>query len=214
MGLFGRAWARYRRRKSVRGIVIDFALLVVVIVLAVAPLRRGVLTYALRVVAAQPDAYEHILFASPADSFVVRTPCGADTTIHFPPARPTLINVASVWSPQSRAELKSLNKAASLWPQISFLVIVSSDEADDMARYLARKKYTSLRLLTVDDDSEAAEEKSDEARAGLRNDVINSIPATILLDANGQVVIKKLGSAKWTGKRVEAIYSDVVSGGR
>ncbi len=210
MGAVSRAWRRYRGRKTRVGIAVDFAFLVAVIVVAIAPLRRGLMTYILRCAASQPEVYEQLVFVGASDSIEATTPTGADTTLRFPPQRPTLINTASVWSAQSRAELRSLNIAAGEWTGINFYVLISADEADDMAKYMRRKKYTNLRMLVLhdneDDDAEIFDDGVDEPSIGLVADMRNSIPATLLVDRDGKVIIKKLGAAKWTGRRVEAAY--------
>ncbi len=210
MGAVSRAWKRYRGRKTRIGIVIDFAFLFAVLILAIAPLRRGVMTYILRCAASQPDIYEQIVFVGANDSILATTATGADTTLRFPPGRPTLINTASVWSAQSRAELRSLNIAAERWTGIDFYMLVSADEAEDMTKYMRRKRYTGLHMLIVrdneDDEAEIFDDGVEEPSTGLVADMRNSIPATLLIDRDGKVIIKKLGAAKWTGRRIEEAY--------
>lgn len=211
MGVVGRAWARYRARKTRKGIVIDFAVLIVAVVLFVAPLRRGVLTYTLRCLLAQPQPYEALTYAQPADSIVAQTPAGADTTLHFPPPGPVVVNSADPWSAQSRAEMRSLNQAAAQWPDVRFYVVTEVDLLADMARYAARKGYTSLHILGHR-ATNSETEISDWTEAGERrlvDELLNSIPATLLLDSDGQVVVRKFGAAKWTGGRIDDIFRQV-----
>lgn len=211
MGVVGRAWARYRARKTRKGIVIDFGVLIVAVVLFVAPIRRGFMTYTLRCVLAQPQPYEALTYAQPADSIAALTTAGADTTLHFPPAGPVVINSADPWSAQSRAEMRSLNIAAGQWPAIRFYVITDADDMADMARYMSRKGYTDLHLLghrATDSETEISEwDEATERR--LVDELLNSIPATILLDSDGQVVVRKFGAARWTGKRIDSIFRKV-----
>lgn len=205
MGVVGRAWARYRARKTRKGIALDFAFLGVVIVMAVAPLRRGVMTYALRCVITQPDAYEPIAYAA-ADSIEARTAQGADTVLHFPPSTPVALNAASPWSAQSRAEMRSLNRAAERWAGIRFYVIVEPDEAHDMERYMARRHYSALRMLSLRAEEDGLMETPDGQRR-LSDELLNSVPATMVVDADGQVIVKKFGAARWTGDRIDQIFS-------
>lgn len=211
MGVVGRAWARYRARKTRKGIVIDFAFLAVVVILAVAPLRRGMMTYALRCTISQPSAYEAIVYADAGDSVVAVSQTGTDTTLHFPPSRPVVLNSASVWSAQSRAEMRSLNTAAEQWTEVLFLVVVDPEEADDMARYMKKKKYNGLHLLSRSTRHECddMQDVADIDERVLTDEILGSVPATLIVDTDGRVVVKKFGAAKWTGKRIDAIFGQL-----
>lgn len=211
MGVVGRAWERYRSRKSRKGIATDFAVLVVAIILAVGPLRRGVMTYALRCIIAQPRSYEAIAYAVAADSIEATTPRGGDTTLHFPPKRPITLNSASLWSAQSRAEMRSLNAAAERWTGIMFYVITDEDEMAEMGEYMREKSYSSLRLLghkRKAGDLESAGQV-DGAEIGLADELLNSVPSTVVIDGEGQVMVKKLGAAKWTGRDIDEIFRQI-----
>lgn len=211
MGVVGRAWARYRSRKSRKGIATDFAVLAVAIILAVGPLRRGVMTYALRCVIAQPRAYEAIAYTVAADSIEATTPRGGDTTLHFPPQGPTVINSASLWSAQSRAEMRSLNAAAGRWTGVRFYVITSEDEKAGMGEYMRKKGYNSLRLLGHKRQADELETagKGDGAEIGVADELLNSVPSTVVIDGEGQVIVKKLGAAKWTGRNIDEIFRQI-----
>lgn len=211
MGVVGRAWARYRSRKSRKGIATDFAVLAVAITLAVGPLRRGVMTYALRCIIAQPRAYEAIAYTVAADSIEAMTPRGGDTTLHFPPSRPTTLNSASLWSAQSRAEMRSLNAAAEKWTGIRFYVITDVDEMTEMGEYMRKKGYNSLRLLGHKRQAQGIDDTNQRGSAemGVAHELLNSVPSTIVVDGGGQVIVKKLGAAKWTGRNIDEIFRQI-----
>lgn len=211
MGVVGRAWARYRTRKSRKGIATDFAVLAVAIILTVGPLRRGVMTYALRCIIAQPRAYEAIAYTVAADSIEATTPRGGDTTLHFPPKRPTTLNSASLWSAQSRAEMRSLNAAAERWTGIRFYVITDEDEMADMGEYMRKKGYNSLRLLGHKRQTDGLEDADQGcgAEMGVADELLNSVPSTVVVDSEGQVIVKKLGAAKWTGQDIDRIFRQI-----
>lgn len=211
MGVVGRAWVRYRSRKSRKGIATDFAVLAVAIILAVGPLRRGVMTYALRCIIAQPRAYEAIAYTVAADSIEATTPRGDDTTLHFPPKHPTTLNSASLWSAQSRAEMRSLNAAAGKWTNIRFYVITDEDEMTEMGEYMRKKGYNSLRLLghKRQTDSPEGADQGCRAEMGVAHELLNSVPSTIVVDGGGQVIVKKLGAAKWTGRNIDKIFRQI-----
>ncbi len=209
MGVLSRTWRRYRSRKSVKGIIIDFAFLAVVIILAIAPLRRAAMTGLLRILLVQPEVFEPMVFLTESDNVDLLTPDGRDTALTFPPARPTLINTCSPWSAQSRAELRSMSKAAEKWDGIDFFLIVEPNEAEEMSRYLNKRGYTKLRLLVF---SPADDCVLDKGEPGLRDELRHSVPATIVVDAEGQVIAKKTGAARWTGQNADNVLKKATDG--
>lgn len=199
---FCAAWARYRARKSARGVALDFLFLAVVIVVAAPPLRRGVMTCALRVTLVQPQPYDKIVFLGQADAAPLLTPDGRDTLLSFPPPRPVLVNVGSVWSAQSRAELRSLASAAErLRGKVDFFFI-SADEPADVSAYLRRRGYSAMRALFTPPSAEGLADGAD----GMVAQMLMSVPSSIVVNSRGQVVVKKLGAARWTGARAEALF--------
>ncbi len=209
MGVLSRTWTRYRARKSRKGIILDFAFLAVVIILAIAPLRRAVMTGILRMALVQPEVFEPMAFLTESDNVNLRTADGRDTTLSFPPARPTLINTCSPWSAQSRAELRSMEAAAEKWTGVDFLLIVEPDEAEDMSSYLSRRGYTKLRLMVFAPSEDGA---MDYGEPGLRDELRHSVPATIVVDADGQVIAKKTGAARWTGANADKVLEMAMEG--
>lgn len=202
LSVFRRAWARYRARKSARGVVLDFLFLAVVVLAVTPPLRRGVMTHALRVTLVQPQPYDKIVFLGQADGAWLLTPDGRDTLLSFPPRRPALVNVGSVWSAQSRAEMRSMAAAAErLRGRVDFF-FVSADEPADVLAYLSRRGYSALRPLFVPQAGETPADGGD----GLVAQMAMSVPSSIVVNCRGQVVAKKLGAARWAGARAEAIF--------
>lgn len=202
MSLFRRTWARYRARKSARGVALDFLFLAAVVVAVVPPLRRGVMTYALRATLVQPQPYDKIVFLAEADGARLLTPAGRDTLLVFPPPRPVMVNVGSVWSAQSRAELRSMAAAAErLRGRVDFF-FVSADEPADVLAYFRRRGYSALRpLFTLRPASDPA-----DGGDGLVAQMAMSVPSSIIVNSCGQVVVKKLGAARWTGALAETLF--------
>ena len=131
-----RAWESYRNRKTRAGIVLDFLILVAVVVLLVPSLRMGVMVNVIRITLRQPQRYieqtkmliPSWLVFSDSDGRVVTLP---DTL-----SRPILINFAATWSPQSRAEMKSLNLFEKIYGDYVDLYVVFTEERDEVERYI------------------------------------------------------------------------------
>ncbi len=202
------AWKRYKTRKSKVGIVADLAFLMAVVVVVSPPLRRGVLTYALRMTIVEPDEYDKIVYLDSLDNFTLHNAQGADTMLTFPPSRPMIINVGSIMSPQSRAELRSLNIMADKYAKWMNVYFVSTDEPKDALQYLRRKKYSALRTYFAP-DIDYIDSAPDDMQ-GLASEMIMSEPATIMVDTAGRVRIKKTGAARWTGQKIDKVIMDVL----
>lgn len=206
------AWRRYRARKSRKGIVVDFLFLAFVLVVLIPPARRGLMTQALRVTLMQPVRYDKVLYLR--ETVSLQTADGSDTLIRFPSQRPILLNCGSLTSPQSRAELKSLNKFATLYGDRVDVFHVSTDSPDEVVAYMNRWGYTSVRLLfahSVADDPEVVEASLLERGSSVVAEMTMSEPSTMLVDKDGCVIIKKTGAARWSGKKVDAIVGDMLS---
>ena len=191
METIGKAWARYRQRKTKRGIVIDISFLVVFLLIAITPIRRGLLTYVLRTTISDPPAYEKVVYVSPSDSISLRSASGQDTTLSLPPARLLLLNRGSIWSPQTRAEMKSLECLRRVMNDDMLIYFITSDDKADVERYFRRKDY-HLPTLYVDDLPE-----EQETGNAVIDELMMSTPGTLIIDRSGRVRVKKMGAAKW-----------------
>ncbi len=209
MGVVSTVWQRYRKRKSLKGIVIDFVFLVAVLVAIITPLRRGVMTAVLRLTLIEPVAYDKILYVEDTDSLTLKTPLGRDTLLTFPPSGNVLVNIGSVWSPQTRAELPSLNKFAQKYKELIKVYFISTDDIADAQHYLLKKRYSYLHLLSAPDIEQICED-DDLEESGIWAEMVMSEPASLLIDTDGQVLIKKMGAAKWTGERIDREIKELI----
>ncbi|MCI5776978.1 MAG: hypothetical protein MR215_05050 [Bacteroidales bacterium] len=201
-GVWQRAWARYRGRKRKRGILFDFLFLVAVVVVLVPPLRRGVVTYAVRATLTQPSLYDKIVFVGADDVLRLKTANGADTVLSFPSSKPVLIAVGSVWSAPTRAGLSSVAKSAERLRGRVDVVFLSSDEPSDVDQYFRRRGYSAIRPLFLCDDWVEG-----VAEDGVLGQLLMSVPSSALIGADGRVVVKKLGAARWSGARADEAFA-------
>lgn len=198
-----RAWQRYRSRKRIRGVVIDFLFLVALIVALVPPLRRGFMTYVVRAVLTQPRPYDKIVFLSNDDALMLTTPSGADTLVSFPPARPMLMCFGSVWSAQTRAGLSSIAKSAQKYDGEVDFFFITSDEPEAVDTYFKRRGYSSLRPLFFKHSDAEPEAIAD----GFVGQLAMSVPSSALIGDDGRVIVKKLGATRWCGATADEAFA-------
>ncbi len=121
--------------------------------------------------------------------------------------RPLLLNFGALWSPQNRAEMKSLNRFWEMYGDKIEVVYLTFDEVEEVEDYMEKREYGFRRLYMKQDELSEMEREE----GGMVVDLAHSIPSSILLDSDSRIIIKKFGAAKWTGKRIEEIVSLVVN---
>lgn len=205
----GLAWNRYKSRKSRKGICLDFLFLSLIVLLCVPSLRRAALTECLRLTLQSPKPYDKILYLTPSDSILLLTALGADTLITFPPTKPTIFNIGDVWHIQTRAELKSLNALARSFHEQINVFHLSVCNIADAIDYTHSRHLSNIRCLQLNIPPDEAE-LMPTSKVGL-NELASCLPATMVVDTDGRVVIKKVGAALWTSPKVVEIINSMVS---
>lgn len=197
------AWQRYHSRKSRIGIWTDFLFLLLVVVMVVPPLRDAVQVGLVRVGLRQPHRIDVTMYADGSSPIVVKNSKGVDTLIFNTFPRPTLYNFGGVWSPQSRAELRSLNKFAERYRGRIDVVFLTDEDTATVNRYWRRRNYTIPVCYYQNIDAEPN-------LHGIYDELRMNVPASLLVDRGGKVVIRKFGAAKWTGRRIEGLADTLI----
>lgn len=198
-----KAWQTYRKRKTRIGIFTDFLFLSIVIIAAVPQLRLGVCVYAIRATLTQPRQIDKVIYL-PNDSSTLLTANGADTTIHWINTTPTLYNIGSIQSAQSRAEMRSLNRLAEKYADTIRVFFITDDDPKEVLAYINKRKYFALRPLFYEQENEFW------ASHDFANEMKKSIPTSLLITNKGRVIVKKFGAAKWFGKKVDRIIHEII----
>ena len=100
--------------------------------------------------------------------------------------KPLIINVWASWCDPCRAEMGSLNRLAHRYSgkQINVIGISTDDDGDAAARFIKKSKISFKNYL--------------DSHVFLENMLgANTIPLTILVDANGRVLDKVRGAHEW-----------------
>lgn len=202
-----RVWRKYRARKSTLGIWCDFVVLIAVVILAVPSLRFLVNIGIVRLMSCQPSAVDVELYVSNTDGLDVRTSDGADTCILCDITSPALYNFGSLKSAQTCAELRSLNKFALKYCHEVEVFFLTEESPDEVIPYFSSHGYVVKPLFYHRTDDFTMQHD-------MISELCSSEPATLLVNADGRVIIKKFGAAKWTGKKIDHIVSlHLISGG-
>ncbi|PID50242.1 MAG: protein disulfide oxidoreductase [Proteobacteria bacterium] len=98
--------------------------------------------------------------------------------------RPVMLHFWSDWCSVCELEQLGINKIIEKWPVIT--VAYSSGEADEVQRYLEKRKLTHWTVL-VDNDGDLAKLYG-----------VNGVPTTFVIDADGNIRFREVGlSSSW-----------------
>lgn len=189
-----RAWQHYRSRKSKMGIITDFLFLVFAVFVLVEPLRFGTMVWLSRIALSQPIENEQVEYLDTI-AYSFKTVEGCDTTMMKEREGVEIYNFGGTWSAQSCAELRSLNKLAKSYEGKVKVYFITDEQPEVVVRYFKKKGYIIKPLFY--DQEEASQKLSN------MQEVLSHVPATLLVTQQGRVVIKSIGAARWTGKKID-----------
>jgi thiol-disulfide isomerase/thioredoxin len=106
--------------------------------------------------------------------------------------RPIFVNIWATWCPPCVAEMPAIDRLAAnpRLKDVAFLCVSVEDDAATVARF-ARDKALKVPVYLG----------GSEAPASFRTD---AIPATFIIDRQGTIVVREIGSAKWDEESVIA----------
>lgn len=142
--------------------------------------------------AAQPDEA-----VRPDPAWTLRSLDGGTFTLADLRGRPVFINLWATWCPPCVAELASIDGlAAAVGDEVAFLLVSPEDEAPVRA-FLRRHELGVEPVLEVT----------------LAPDALGAValPHTVVLDADGRVVLRHRGAADWNTSEVTALLEHLAA---
>ena len=183
-------WERYRRRKSILGIVSDFVFLAFIVALLVPTTRRMVSTSIIRLGMFQPKATSEVVYIAPEDlEWNITSLMGEKVALQFPTDKPVFINFLATWCPPCIAELPALQRLYNQYGAKVDFYFISDEEPQTLKAFLETKGYT-IPVYTI----------TDHVKGRLYS---RSIPTSFLISPNGRLLMNKTGAAKWDGNKVK-----------
>ena len=190
-------WERYRRRKSVLGIVSDFLFLILIVALLIPTTRHMVSTAVIRLGLFQPKATSEIIYLTPEDlDWSITSLEGETVRLQFPSGKPALINFWATWCPPCIAELPALQRLYDQYQGKVDFYFISDEDPQTLKAFLEKKGYT-IPVYTI----------GQNVKGKLHS---RSIPATFLVAPNGRLIMNKTGAAKWDGNKVKKTINELL----
>jgi len=185
-------WHKYRRKKTVVGIAFDLLFTALLISMIFPVSRRAVSSTIIRYSLFQPRESEEVTFVSKEQmDWEVEDLEGNRIKMDQFFGRPVFINFWATWCPPCIAEMPSIQRLYDIYGDKVTFVLASHEEAKELSAFLKKKEYT-LPVYVIDEEVPEVFYS-------------RSIPATFLISAQGKIVMKKQGAAKWDGKRVKQL---------
>ncbi|MGE5893593.1 MAG: TlpA family protein disulfide reductase [bacterium] len=125
----------------------------------------------------------------PAPDFNLATLDGKSYTLADFRGRVIFLNFWTTWCPPCREEIPDLNELSKKYNKKDFVIVAISTDISPRTLTDFLKKYPVEYLVLHDPESKAA-----------RNYKAYSLPASFLIDRNGKIVERFLGSEKWMGR--------------
>lgn len=110
--------------------------------------------------------------------------------------KPVVLNLWATWCPPCVAEMPALQSLYDSFSDKVDFYFVSSEHSDKLKNWLERKEYN----LPVYNAYAAFPKEFDSS----------SLPTTFVLDRQGRIVMKEIGSAKWDSDEVKNYLQNLV----
>ncbi|MDP3312640.1 TlpA disulfide reductase family protein [Lutibacter sp.] len=107
------------------------------------------------------------------------------------------VNFWATWCPPCRAEMPMIQKLYNDYKNKIVFIFVTNENKATVEKYFFENGYD----LPVYDSNSTPPENFTKT---------NSIPASYLIDKNGQIIISKTGSADWSSKKVRTIIDELL----
>ncbi len=190
-------WAKYRRKKTTTGIILDFLFFALLIGMIIPDSRKVISSTIIRYTMFQPRETKDIVFVNENDLNCKLIT--VDGEIVYPKqslGKPIFINFWATWCPPCIAEMPSIQKLYNEYKGGVDFYLVSSEEMSVMKQDFEKRGF-DLPIYQL---------------AGKVSEKFYSrkIPSSFLISPNGKIVMQKHGAANWDGKKVFAIIDKML----
>ena len=190
----------YFKKKSKLSIVIDVAIGIMLLLLLIPGTRKDMAALILR-----PAIYIHqpkvkankVKLKENTYNWKLQNVDGIVFTLHDFKDKVVFINLWATHCPPCIAEMPDLQKLYNDYGSKVEFLFVSNEEAEKVNRFMTKKKLslpTYKPLSQYPDDFETS-----------------SIPTTFVVNKEGEIVIHKVGLAKWNSQRIRKVLDALIN---
>lgn len=196
-GFWSEQWYKYRRKKTVLGILFDFLFTALLISMLFPTSRKIVSSTIIRYSMFQPSETKDVSYLNENDlNWYVEDLEGQEVELSTFKGQVLFINFWATWCPPCIAEMPSIQRLYDEYGDKMVFIVASQESRGILREFMDEKEYT-FPVYVV--------------RSG-KPDVFSSrsIPASFLISPQGQIMMKKQGAARWDGKKVKALIDKML----
>ena len=186
----------YFKRKSPLGIAGDFLIVVFIILLLLPVTRKETVAFFIRATlfVHQPHVAKESVMLS-QDDYKWNLEDSENEEISFSEFsnKPVFLNFWGTWCSPCIAEMPDIQKLYEQFENQIDFVLVSSEEIEDINKFIATKKLTIPVYQLKTPIPEIFHS--------------TSIPTTFIIDSSGKIVLMHKGVAKWNSKKIQRLLN-------
>ncbi|MBK3517561.1 TlpA family protein disulfide reductase [Carboxylicivirga marina] len=196
-GFWAEQWYKYRRKKTVLGIVFDFLFTVLLVAMLIPGTRKVVQSTIIRYSMFQPRESKEVTYLTDNDyQWRVEDLEGNSVELSELKGKVIFINFWATWCPPCIAEMPSIQRLYDEYQNDMAFILVSQESKGILRDFMAEKEFTFPVYVLRSRQPDVFSSRS--------------IPASFLISPEGQVVMKKQGAARWDGSKVKKRLNEML----
>ena len=196
-GFWSEQWYKYRRKKTILGIVFDLLFTVLLVTMVFPSSRKVVQSTIIRYSMFQPSESKEISFLSDKDyQWQIEDLDGNILDFNDLKGQVIFVNFWATWCPPCIAEMPSIQRLYDEYEDDMAFVLVSQESVSLLRDFISEKEFTFPVYVLRSRQPDVFSSRS--------------IPASFLISPEGQIIMKKQGAARWDGKRVKALIDGML----
>lgn len=191
---------KYFKKKSKFSIAIDIVIAIMLLLLLIPGTRKDMAALILKptLFLHQPSVNANkVKLAEEAYSWQLQNADGITFTMNDFKDKVVLINLWATWCPPCIAEMPDLQNLYNDYSDKMEFLFVSNEQMDIVQEFMRDKEFTLPAYSPL--TAYPAELET------------NSIPATFIINKDGEIVVSKSGVAKWNSKRMRNVLDILIS---
>lgn len=193
-------FANLLKRKTKLGLAIDAAIILMAILVMIPQTRNATVTLLLKptlFMYQAPLLKQSIPLDSVSGEWRLRTLSGDTCRLADFAGKPIVLNYWASWCAPCMAEMGAFKSLYGDYSDKVNFLFVSNEDRREIARLVSRKKWGLPVFFPV--------KKYPEQLSA------NSLPTTFVIDADGDIVLRKSGMAGWNGSRMRNILDNLIA---